>query len=361
MLNDTLEHDFIHGQEAGSLRIYSLAVGQGDCTILVCPANNDLFILDMGSVSSSGNHALTKNDIQDLLKDYIKQHSKARINIAVTHADNDHYNWLSFVFSDKNLQGQVDHFILGGIKNDYDSGFITWANGAFTLSDINKGKHCYGNADCTVVQNMYSKSKPPKNDFPQFCSRTTNSDVEFEALTANMPGTKNSESLVTKITFKKFSLLLPGDFETKSAQEELVDYYDGTTKLNAGVYKLAHHGAEKEANFEDFLEAIDPKMAFTSQAAPDTGTYHHPRCDAVNRLMKVGSINDLEYSLPYDFTCYDTKAADTVALTKWNKKDLHMTCPGDEDQPSGAPYCSTLKIDTDGTDAYGEIYYIPVV
>lgn len=358
ILKDSLKTDFTAAQVVGELRIYSLAVGQGDCTILICPENKDLFILDMGSVSSSGGHALKKADVQDLLKSYVNKHKSAHINIAVTHADNDHYNWLSTVFGDATLKGKVDHFILGGDKSDYSSSFITWAKATFGVSFINNENQCYGNAACTVDDNMYST----KNDhFPQFCNRAgTASAVKFEAMVANKVtslNSKNAQSLVTVVDFNNWKMMLPGDFETKQAQDELVNRYKG--KLRSHMYKLAHHGASNEANFANFLKTVNPVQAFVSQAAPDTGTYHHPRCEAMKRLLKESSnINTLPYALHYDFPCYDGAAKDTVTFPAWTKKDLHLTCPGDDDQPSMAPYCSTLKIVSDGNSA--KVWYIRV-
>lgn len=354
-----MEDDFTATHVQGQLRIYSLAVGQGDCTVLICPENKDLFILDMGSVSSSHGNALDEDDVQDLLKAYAKKYTKARINIVVTHADNDHYNWLSRVFGDVTLKGRVDHFILGGARSDYDAGFITWADNVFDLSFINKQKECYGNAACTVDDNKYSTT----DDFPQFCSRGKASKVKFEAMVANMVTSKyskNAQSLVTVIDYNKFSMMLPGDFETKEAQDKLVKYYKNGNKLQVSMFKLSHHGASREANFNNFLQAVNPVQAFTSQAAPDTGTYHHPRCDAMNRLIAASSyIYDLKYPLQFDFPCYDDVAG-TVSNPGWAKKDLHLTCPGDDDQPPSCPYCASMKIVSDGNHEAAIVYYIPV-
>lgn len=343
----------------GQLRVYSLAMGQGDCTILVCPENKDLFILDMGSVSSSGGYALDKRDVQNLLELYVNIYTTARINIAVTHPDNDHYNWLSDIFSDITLQRKVDHFILGGKKSDYSSSFIAWASGEFDVSFINNQNQCYGNAACTVDDNKYSTV----NNFPQFCSRGKASKVKFEAMVANMvtsSGSKNAQSLVTVIDFNQWSMMLPGDFETKEAQDNLVNYYFQTTDLQSGMYKLSHHGASTHANFDNFLYAVNPVQAIVSQAAPDTGKYHHPRCAAMDRLVAASSyIYNLPYALHYDFPCYDDVAG-TVTNPAWVKKDLHLTCPGDYGQPVSSPYCSTLKIVSDGNSEEAEVYYIPV-
>ena len=59
-------------------QLMALAVGQGDCTMMVCP-NNDIVIVDMGSTSPT---SLTASAINAQLKTYFalyKQHPKCAL------------------------------------------------------------------------------------------------------------------------------------------------------------------------------------------------------------------------------------------------------------------------------------------
>ena len=98
-----------------------------------------------------------------------------------------------------------------------------------------------------------------------------------------------------------FKLLLPGDFQDTAAgssggaQNLLVNAWSGG--IQADFYKLAHHGAYQGgsnmttlANKDHFLEAVRPKYAFSSSAAPPN-SYNHPNCGLVNRLVHLGSIH----------------------------------------------------------------------
>ena len=347
--------------------MYALAVGQGDSTILICPENQDLFILDMGSTSSSGGQALDQNYVKDMIEEYVTDHPTAHINIAVSHADADHYNWFENVLSDPAVDRVIDHVLLGGDEDDYSTGFITWAKTFAGFSMINDEYECYGNDDCEV-NNMYDPANP--TDFPQLCSRNNiKSDVVFNAVVANFQtsGTtpsKNAQSLVLVIKYAKFSVMLPGDFETAEAQNDLYSYYAGTDELDVSMYKVSHHGASTKANFDVFLKAVNPIQAFVSSSAPEltcNGGYGHPRCDAMERVIdNAPSLRTLPQPLHYDFECCTPKPPPGVVYTQptWTTKDIHMTCPGSDVKNRE---CSSLKFLATKRAKYANVWYIPVV
>ena len=126
-------------------------------------------------------------------------------------------------------------------------------------------------------------------------------------LGANLDGSPcsnpNSNSLVLRLEYGSFKLLLPGDFQDTApgdngVQRTLIDAWSNQLGgIQADFYKVTHHGAYQGgsntstlANKDHFLLAVSPKYAFSSSAAPPNN-YNHPHCGLCNRLtQRVGSI-----------------------------------------------------------------------
>ena len=179
----------------GKLFIYALAVGQGDCTIIICP-NDDMVIVDMGSRNKKV--GLKPKDILALLTSYFDRYPTSKLSIIVTHPDRDHLNFFPKVFSGNiGTQLKDNHIvsvILGGKKDDYKSitSFTSWLE-PLNSSLVNNGVPCYGNDNCTVNVSSTEES------FPQFCGPAEDgNNVEFLALAANIGKTKKSKQYHTQ-------------------------------------------------------------------------------------------------------------------------------------------------------------------
>ena len=71
----------------------------------------------------------------------------------------------------------------------------------------------------------------------------------------------NNSSIVTKITYKDFDLLMTGDVQEEGVNE----LKDNRDALPAEILKVSHHG-EKSGTPKDLLIYIDPKEAIISTA-----------------------------------------------------------------------------------------------
>ena len=284
------------------LQLLAYAVGQGDCTIIACP-NNDLVIIDMGSTDGT---TVTAEYINGQLKDYFAVHTSSKMRVIVTHPHTDHYNY--FQTGLDRLVSYVDYFILSGQYSQYGT-FKSWLDGLVNngsldpnkINVINQGNKCFGNTDCKVSP---KDKTTPVIDPQSLCG--DDPTVKFTILAANLGSTTNSQSAVIKVQYDTpmITVILPGDFETQDAQDELVNHYQGTTEMQANIYKIAHHGASRLANFQTFLNAIQPQVAFVSQAYPSTNNAH-PRCDAIEGLLGIGSIKAVQHdtNLHSPFAC----------------------------------------------------------
>jgi len=84
----------------------------------------------------------------------------------------------------------------------------------------------------------------------------------------------NERSVVTKLTYGDFDVLLAGDIEED--QEEEIE--DNVGKIE--VLKIAHHGS-KYSTSETFLEKISPQLAVISVGR---NSYGHPTLEVLERL-----------------------------------------------------------------------------
>jgi len=92
----------------------------------------------------------------------------------------------------------------------------------------------------------------------------------------------NDDSLVLRIDYGAFSMLLPGDIENP-VEDALVA--ERNTRLSATVLKVAHHGS-KTSTGTAFLRRVQPRVAVVS--AGRGNSYGHPSKEALDRLRQAG-------------------------------------------------------------------------
>ena len=98
-----------------------------------------------------------------------------------------------------------------------------------------------------------------------------------ELITSNI---LNNNSLVMKLSYNSFSMLFTGDIE-KIAEEEIVNKYIRTNKLNTKIIKIAHHGS-KTSSIQEFLNLAKPRITLIGVGA--NNNFGHPNEDVLKRL-----------------------------------------------------------------------------
>ncbi len=92
----------------------------------------------------------------------------------------------------------------------------------------------------------------------------------------------NANSVVTRLDYGAFSMLLTGDAEEQTERERLIK---NGANIRATVLKVGHHGS-KYATSDDFLKRGEFKYAVISAGADNR--YGHPSQEALDRLKKAG-------------------------------------------------------------------------
>jgi beta-lactamase superfamily II metal-dependent hydrolase len=91
----------------------------------------------------------------------------------------------------------------------------------------------------------------------------------------------NANSIVLKLDYGDFSILLMGDAEAQTEERLLRK----DPELKAQLIKIGHHGS-KYATSDDFIKHVHPEAAVISDGA--WNRYGHPNQDVLDRLKAAG-------------------------------------------------------------------------
>ncbi len=92
----------------------------------------------------------------------------------------------------------------------------------------------------------------------------------------------NANSVVTRLDYGSFSMLLTGDAEEQTERERLIK---SGANIRANVLKVGHHGS-KYATSEDFIKRGEFKYAVISAGLDNR--YGHPSQEVLDRLKAAG-------------------------------------------------------------------------
>lgn len=94
----------------------------------------------------------------------------------------------------------------------------------------------------------------------------------------------NAASLVLKVCYGKFCMLLTGDVEKEGEAIFAENYKEELKKIT--ILKVAHHGS-KTSTSEKFIEACQPALSIIS--CGKNNRYGHPNQEILERLESIGS------------------------------------------------------------------------
>jgi len=256
-------------QQNSSLTVKVLDIGQGDA-ILIRVAGQTVLV-DTGDIEH-----------REKMVEYIKKEGITTINnVIITHPHADHLG---------GMPGILDNFKVGHI---YDSGKTgTTALYRQYLSLIKKK-----NIPFTVVT-------------PGTEMIITN-DIKLKFLAPDKvslaDAEMNNSSVVAKLIYNKFSMLLTGDAE-KESEELMLKSYAGELKSN--ILKAGHHGSNTSSS-SAFLKAVGPEAAIISLGA--NNDYHHPH---PSTLKKYEQAKLKVYRTDLNGTVTITSDGNTYTITK---------------------------------------------
>lgn len=259
------------GQE---LVVKVLNIGQGDAILIKAPSETILF--DTGDVDQ-------REELVKLLK---RENVSAIDKLIISHPHADHLGGAYAVF--KNFK----------VKAVYDNGQPTTTK---TYQTYLK----------QIKQNNIEYRSLKAGDKLDFGSGIILEIFNPTAAEVKQGGELNNNSLVGRLAYNGFTMLLTGDCEADREKELLKNYAD---KLKSDVLKSPHHGSKTSSN-RKFLQAVNPKDVIISCGV--NNDYGHPHKETMNKYngMKLNI-----YRTDKDGTVTVTTDGKTYAVTKENEK-----------------------------------------
>jgi beta-lactamase superfamily II metal-dependent hydrolase len=228
-----------------------LDVGQGDSILIVAPGGKTVLV-DAGTPGSG-----------KTVVDAMKRYNLKQIDLLVaTHAHADHIGGADEVLRATKVTSVLDSQVPNATKNYEDFLKAIKETGAkYIGAEPGQKFDLGGNASLTVLA-------PIKPFFTKDQLRSG----------ANEP---NANSVVTRLDYGDFSMLLTGDAEAETESRLM----KAGANVKAKILKVGHHGS-KYASSEEFLRAGGFESALISDG--EDNRYGHPSQEALDRLKAIG-------------------------------------------------------------------------
>ena len=269
MTKPTLQGQVAQGQQNSTLTVKVLDIGQGDAILI--RASGQTVLVDTGDIEH-----------REKMVEYIKKEGITTIDkVIITHPHADHLG---------GMLGIMDNFKVGHI---YDSGKTgTTALYRKYLTLVNKQNIPFTvvtpGTEIIIVNDIKLKIVAP--------DKVLLAEEEM-----------NNSSVVAKLIYNKFSMLLTGDAE-KGSEDLMLRSYTGELKSN--VLKAGHHGSNTSSS-TGFLKAVGAEAAIISLGA--SNDYHHPHPSTLKKYEQA-KLN--VYRTDLDGTVTITSDGLTYKITK---------------------------------------------
>jgi len=243
---------FLLPSRPAGLSVTFLDVGQGDGIVLRFASRT--ILVDCGSSQQ-------KSVAEKVLVPYLRSQGVTYVDLAVmTHGDQDHINGIRYLLEHPESGIRLGGLMMPKAGNDEIYG---------KMAELAKEQEIpvYYAAAGDRIENiagkgMYMECLSPEGE-EKFSDR-------------------NEESLVFRVTYDRFSMMLMGDLET-GGEENLV----GSGVLSpVTVLKAGHHGSATSSG-ESFLEKLSPEITVLSYGRKNR--YGHPAKEVKERLGNIGS------------------------------------------------------------------------
>lgn len=238
------------------LRLIFCDVGQGDAILI--SYKDQQVLIDGGP----------NNQVLDCLADHLPFYDRTIEMVVATHPEDDHITGLTDVIKRYN----INHFVINSIAKD------SAVFQAFHQAVLEEEAPVYSPqaGDRLKIGPVQLAVLWPEEKLGD--PLVWNSDYGQSAVlgTVAYSGEVNDTSIVFKLSFGDFDVLLPGDLSTKVENDLAASDVD--------VLKVSHHGS-KYSTSQQFLESFKPELAVISVGK---NSYGHPTSQILDELKQDG-------------------------------------------------------------------------
>lgn len=241
-----------HRYSPGKLEATFLSVGNGDSCVIKFPGGRTM-VVDGGGLLGG-----TFDVGQSVVAPYLLEERIRRIDyLVLTHPDRDHAGGLTYL---------MENFRVGELWITRDTPNSEETPALATT------------ARCLMIPLVVIDSSTPERSIGPTAIRALNPPP----VTTGGPDALNDRSLVFRLTYRRFSLLMTGDIQ----QNGLYEMLGRGTDLSAVLLKVPHHGSSP-ANPLSFLEAVRPRAAVISCGYENP--FGFPGKESLDSLRAVGA------------------------------------------------------------------------
>lgn len=253
----------------GDLKISMLNVGQGDAILI--QTKSQTILIDTSDT-----------DERDLLVDELEKFSVTKIDkLILSHPHADHIGSAKVLINaskkEINANPYLEKISVGEV---YD-------NGIAASSPLYKSYMKAVDAKGITHHSLQVGDTLDFGDGVKFIVFYPTPEVVNAVNNGGWKPDPNNESVVGKLTYKKFSMMFTGDAE-KQVEAEILSN-NKTEDLKCTVLKSGHHGSYT-ASTKDFVAAVNPSCVLIS-AGPDEerrNTYGHPHLEPLENYLAQG-------------------------------------------------------------------------
>lgn len=241
----------MYRQPPSGLKVTFLDVGQGDSIVMELPGGGAVTV-DGGSsdVSGVGEYRMAP---------FLKSERVSKVECAfLTHMDADHINAIRELLEMERGNGRgifIINLAVPAVLKENEN----WREIKELAKEKGTGILYLRAGDEFEIQGVRFQCMHPSEEF--------------------IDASENAASLVMKIDYKEFDLLLTGDVEGKGEMELLENWREELNQTD--VLKVAHHGSRNSTS-EEFLQECQPEISIIS--CGEGNRYGHPHQELMERL-----------------------------------------------------------------------------
>ena len=253
----------------GDLRISMLNVGQGDAILIQTKKQN--ILIDTSDT-----------DERDLLVSELEKLSVTRIDkLILSHPHADHIGSAKALINPSAKEQKANPYLEKiSVSEVYD-------NGIAASSPLYKSYMKAVDAKGIAYHSLKTGDTLDFGGGVKFSVLYPTPEVVNAVNNGGWKSDPNNESVVGKLTYKKFSMMFTGDAE-KQVESEILSN-NKTADLKCDVLKSGHHGSYT-ASTKNFVAAVNPSVVVIS-AGPDEerrNTYDHPHLKPLENYLAQG-------------------------------------------------------------------------